>query len=146
MKIAQPEPRRRNALLRRPVIATSSAGVAESRSGPRNRAVRWKEPSLLRMTPFSTSAAQGRKSASLCVRWRYSARFIIDRTSRDQMLRIAEVPAHHVDKGGVALGGPYRRDMPDQPNRSADDPEAKPKPDGGGERAVDDRDRARRAT
>ena len=51
MKIAQPEPRRRNALFSRPVIATSSACVAESRSGPRNRAVRWNEPSLLRMTP-----------------------------------------------------------------------------------------------
>ena len=32
----QPEPRRRSALLRREVIATSSAGVALSRSGPRN--------------------------------------------------------------------------------------------------------------
>jgi hypothetical protein len=61
------------------------------------------------------------------------------------VLRITQVPAHHVHKGGIALGGPYRRDMPDQPNRSADDPEAKPKADSGSERAVDDRDRARRA-
>src|SRR5579863_5427092 len=103
MKTAQPEPRRRSALFSREVIATSSAGVAESRSGPRKRAVRWNEPSLLRMTPFSTKAAQGRKSARLCVRWRYSARFIIDRTSRDQMLRITQVAAHHVDKGGITL-------------------------------------------
>src|SRR5882672_8796609 len=103
MNTAQPEPSRRNALLRREVIATSSAGVAESRSGPRKRAVRWKVPSLLRMTPFSTSAAHGRKSARLCVRRRYSARFIIDRTSRDQVLRIAQVPPHHVDEGGIAL-------------------------------------------
>ena len=42
------------------VIATNSAGVAESRSGPRKRAVRWNDPSLLRTTPLSTSAAQGR--------------------------------------------------------------------------------------
>jgi hypothetical protein len=39
-KIAQPEPRRRSALLSRAVVATSSAGVALSRSGPRKRAVR----------------------------------------------------------------------------------------------------------
>src|SRR6185437_9379950 len=113
MKTAQPEPRRRRALLRRDVIATSSAGVAESRSGPRKRAVRWNEPSLLRMTPFSTSAAHGKKSARPWVRWRYSARFIIDRTSRDQMLRIAQVAAHHVDKGRIALGGPHGRDVAD---------------------------------
>src|SRR6202795_3488312 len=145
MKIAQPEPSRRRALLSRAVMAISSAGVAESRSGPRKRAVRWKEPSLLRMTPFSTSAAQGRKSARLCVRWRYSARFIMDRTSRDQMLRIPQVPADHVDKGGIALGGPYRGDVAEQPDQAADNPEAEPKADGGGERAVDDRHRARRA-
>src|SRR6266581_1661640 len=134
MNTAQPEPSRRSALLRREVIATSSAGVAESRSGPRKRAVRWKEPSLLRMTPFSTSAAQGRKSASLCVRWRYSARFIIGRTSRGQMLGIAEVPAHHIDKGGIALGGPNGRDVADQPDEATDEPAAKSEPDGGGER------------
>src|SRR5690606_40812904 len=62
-KIAHPEPRRRKALLSRPATATSSAGTAESRSGPRKRAVRWKLPSLLRTTPSPTSAAQGRKSA-----------------------------------------------------------------------------------
>jgi hypothetical protein len=50
-------------LLRRLVTETSSAGVAESRSGPRKRAVRWKPPSLLRTMPGATSAAQGRKSA-----------------------------------------------------------------------------------
>src|SRR6185437_15072721 len=115
MKTAQPEPRRRRALLRRDVIATSSAGVTESRSGPRKRAVRWNEPSLLRMTPVSTSAAQGRKSASVCVRRRYSARFIIGRTSRDQVLRVTQVPAHDVDKGGIAFCGPHGHDVTDQP-------------------------------
>src|SRR5579871_1648402 len=100
MKIAQPEPRRRNALFNRPVIATSSAGVEESRSGPRNFAVRWKEPSLLRMTPSPASAAQGRKSARLCAWRRYSARFIIGRTSPDHVLRIAKMPPHDIDKGG----------------------------------------------
>jgi hypothetical protein len=40
--------------------AASSAGVAESRSGPRNFAVRWKLPSLFSTTPSATSAAQGR--------------------------------------------------------------------------------------
>src|SRR5579884_2532975 len=145
MKTAQPEPKRRSALLSRDVMATSSAGVAESRSGPRKRAVRWKEPSLLRMTPRSTSAAHGRKSARLCERRRYSARFIIERTSSDQMLRITEVPPHHVDEGRIALGGPDGGEMAEQPDRTADHPEAQAKTDRGGERAVDDRDRARRA-
>src|ERR1700733_6047972 len=98
MKIAHPEPRRRSALLRREVIATNSAGVAESRSGPRNRAVRWNEPSLFRMTPCSTSAAQGRKSARLWDLRRYSARFIMDGPSGDKMRRVAEVAPHHVDE------------------------------------------------
>ena len=45
--------------------------------GPRNFAVRWNEPSLLRMIPSSTRAAQGRKSARRVLEWRYSARFIM---------------------------------------------------------------------
>ena len=65
--------------------------------------------------------------------------------SRDKVLRIAQVPAHHVDEGRVALGGPDRGEMADQPDRGADDPEAQPKTDRGGERAVDDRDRPGRA-
>src|SRR5579871_1555952 len=146
MKTAQPEPRRRSALLSRDVMATSSAGVAESRSGPRKRAVRWKEPSLLRMTPRSTSAAHGTKSARLCERRRYSARFIIERTSRHQMLRIAEVPPHNVYEGGIALGGPDGGEMAEQPDRAADHPEAEAKTDRGGERAVDDGDNEPGAT
>src|SRR5579883_2436869 len=142
MKTAQPEPRRRSALFSRDVMATSSAGVAESRSGPRKRAVRWKEPSLLRMTPRSTSAAHGRKSARLCERRRYSARFIIVRTSRDQMLRIAKMSPHNVDKGGIALGGPDGGEMAQQPDRASDDPKAQAETDRGGKCAVDDRDGA----
>src|ERR1700722_9652683 len=145
MKIAQPVPRRRSALLSLAVIATSSAGVEESRSGPRNFAVRWNEPSLLRMTPSRTSAAQGRKSARLCERRRYSARFIMDSASADEVLRIAEMAAHHIDKGRVPLGGPHCCEMRDKPDRAADDPETQAQADRRGERDVDDRDRPRRA-
>src|SRR3546814_6252692 len=56
---------------------TSSAGTALSRSGPRKRAVRWNEPSLLRTTPSPASATQGRKSAKRVEVRRYSARFIM---------------------------------------------------------------------
>ena len=59
-KMLQPEPRRRMALLMRPLTATSSAATAESRSGPRNLALRWNEPSLFKTTPEPTSAAHGR--------------------------------------------------------------------------------------
>src|SRR5258708_4913474 len=131
MKIAQPEPRRRSALFSREVMATSSAGVEESRSGPRKFAVRWNEPSLLRMTPSPIRAAHGRKSARLCGRLRYSARFIMAPTSPDQMLRIAEMPAHHVDEGRIALGGPDGGEMADQPDETTDDPEAQAEADGG---------------
>src|ERR1700674_5307506 len=105
MRTARREPSRRRALLTRAVMATSSAGVAESRSGPRNRAVRWNEPSLLRMRPFPTNAAQGRKSARPWLWRRYSARLIIRRTSRDQMLGVAQMPPHDIDEGGAAFGG-----------------------------------------
>ena len=60
-KTVQPEPSRRSALFSRAEVATNSAGVAESRSGPRNRAVRCRLPSLFRMTPGAINAAQGRK-------------------------------------------------------------------------------------
>src|SRR5258705_7889187 len=104
-KIAQPEPRRRSALLSRAVTPTSWAGVALSRSGPRKRAVRWNEPSSLRTTPSSTRAAQGRKSTRPAGRLRYSARFSIG-ASHAEMGGIAEVPAHHVDELRIALRRP----------------------------------------
>src|SRR5579875_2287577 len=121
-KIAQPEPRRRSALFRRDVTPTSSAGVALSRSGPRKRAVRWNEPSLLRTTPSSTKAAQGRKSARPAGRLRYSARFSIT-ASDPQMGGIAEVPTDDVDEERIAFGGPDGSRVPDRPEQSAWNPE-----------------------
>ena len=61
------------------------------------------------------------------------------------MLRMTEVPPHYVYEGRIALGGPDGGEMAEQPNRAADHPEAEAKTDRGGERAVDDGDRARRA-
>jgi len=60
------------------------------------------------------------------------------------MLRVAQMPPHDIDEGGVAFGGPDRREVPDQPDRGADDPQTKAKADRGSERAVDDCDGARR--
>src|SRR5579872_680038 len=97
------------------------------------------------MTPSATNAAHGKKSARLWLRWRYSARFIIRRTSRDQVLRITQVPAHDIDEGGVALRRPDGGDVADQPDEAAGDPETKTEPDRRGERAVHDRHGARRA-
>src|SRR5262249_22682122 len=148
-KIAQPEPSRRSALLSRAVVPTSSAGVAESRSGARNRAVRWKLPSLLRITPGATSAAQGRKSASILGFLRYSARFSMGKRLTSQlhakMRRIAEVPARDVNELRVASCGPDRRHVPDRPQQEAGDPQAKSQSDGSRQSAVSDRDRAGRA-
>jgi hypothetical protein len=64
MNSAQPDPKRRSALFKRADVAISSPCVALSRSGPRNRAVRWKLPSLFKTTPGATRPAQGSQSAS----------------------------------------------------------------------------------
>ena len=111
-----PNPSRRNALFSRPATATSSAGTAESRSGPRNFAVRWNEPSLLRTMPSSTRAAQGRKSASCVVERRYSARFIMV-LQTPEIAGDAKMPAHHVDELRIALGGPHRGGLTDHPQQ-----------------------------
>src|SRR5208337_2571521 len=71
--------------------------------------------------------------------------FIMIPPSRDQVLRIAQVPTHYVHEGRVALGGPDRGEMTDEPNCGADDPEAQPQTHCSGERAVDDRHRPGRA-
>src|SRR5215813_3411139 len=142
-KIAQAEPSRRSALLSRAVVPTSSAGVAESRSGPRNCAVRWKLPSLLRTTPGATSAAHGRKSASIFGFLRYSARFNMAFPLHAEMRWITQVSAHDVDELRVAFCGPDRGHVADRPQHEAGDPKAQTQADGSRERAVRDRDRAR---
>src|SRR5215471_17870653 len=143
-KIAQLDPSRRRALLSRAVVPTSSAAVAESRSGPRKRAVRWKLPSLLRITPGVTSAAHGRKSASTLGFLRYSARFNMASPLHAKMRWITQVSAHDVDELRVALCGPDRRHVTDRPEHKSCDPEAQPQSDSSRERAVGDRDRAGR--
>jgi hypothetical protein len=42
------------------VVMTSSASVALSKSGPRNRKVVWNEPFLLKTIPGATNIAQGK--------------------------------------------------------------------------------------
>src|SRR5262245_27549556 len=129
-KIAQPEPSRRSALLSRAVVPTSSAGVAESRSGPRNRAVRWKLPSLLSITPGATSAAQGKKSASILGFFRYSARFSMrKRLTRQDVTDSGGVGARRRRTARRALR-PDRRHVPDRPQQEANDPQPKSQSDG----------------
>src|SRR5262249_24497888 len=142
-KIAQPEPNRRSALLSRAVVPTSSAGVAESRSGPRNRAVRWKLPSLLTTTPGATSAAHGRKSASIFGFLRYSTRLNIVCPSDPEMGAVAQMPAHHVDELRVVLCRPHRCHVPNRPEDETGDPQAQTQADRRRKRAVGDGNRAR---
>src|SRR6056297_1125890 len=127
MKTAQPEPSRRSALLSRADVATSSAGVAESRSGPRNRAVRCRLPSLFRMTPGATNAAQGRKSAIRADLERYSARRII--SSDPEQGRITEMPPRHFSDLCVSLRGPDCEEVADQPKCEAHEPKPQAEPD-----------------
>src|SRR5215471_14190333 len=65
-------------------------------------------------------------------------------TSRIEMGGIAHVPAHHFDEQGVALRGPDGSHVAERPQHEPGDPQAKPEPDGGGHRPVEDRDRTRR--
>src|SRR5215510_2758867 len=60
------------------------------------------------------------------------------------MQRIAHVPSHHLDEEGVALGGPDRRHMTDDPEDKPCDPQAQSKTDCGRDRAVEDGDSPRR--
>src|SRR5262249_3369419 len=57
---------------------------------------------------------------------------------------IAHVPAHHFNEQGVALRGPDGSHVAERPQHEPGDPQAKPEPDGGGHRPVEDRDRTRR--
>jgi hypothetical protein len=116
-------------------MATSSDGVAESRSGPRKRAVRWNEPSLLR-----TEVGEDLSFPTIFGEAHHAP------PSRGQVLGIAQVPAHDLDEGGVALGRPDRGEVADQPDRSSREPEPEAQSDRRGKRAVQDGDRPRRAT
>src|SRR6056297_1275709 len=142
MKTAQREPSRRSALLSRADVATSSAGVAESRSGPRNRAVRRRLPSLFRTTPGATSAAQGRKSARRADLERYSARRIIG--SDPKPGRVAQVSARHLGDLRIPLGGPNGEEMTNEPECEAHEPKTQAQPNGGRQGAIGNGDGARR--
>src|SRR5258708_7646651 len=66
-------------------------------------------------------------------------------TSRTEMGRIAHVPAHHLHEQRVALRGPDGSHVAERPQHEPGEPEAKPEPDGGRHRAIEDRNRARRS-
>src|SRR6266852_7945613 len=95
--------------------------------------------------PSSTKAAQGRKSTRCDMDRRYSPRFIMCMSSNGEMAGDAQMTAHHVDELRISLGGPDGAGMADQPKQKTRDPEPQPQAKGCGERAVEDRDRARRA-
>src|SRR5690606_12600919 len=133
-KIAQPEPSRRSALLRRAEVATSSAFVTLSRSGPRKRIVRWNEPSLLSTVPGATSAAHGSQSARRAGRFRYSARFIMGSPSCIEQNSVLEVPAEDRHEIRVVARTPYRKRMSYEPQQHARHPQLKAQSDCRGQR------------
>ncbi|MGY3547434.1 hypothetical protein ACVW0W_003201 [Bradyrhizobium sp. USDA 4469] len=57
----------------------------------------------------------------------------------------AQMSAHGIDEGGIAPGGPDGRHVADEPEDKTRNPEPKFEPQGCRKRAVDDRDRPRRA-
>lgn len=52
--------------------------------------------------------------------------------------------AHHIDEGGIALGGPDRGHVADEPEDETRDPQPQSKSKGSRQCAVDNRDRPRR--
>src|SRR3954453_5280481 len=56
----------------------------------------------------------------------------------------AQMSAHHIDEGGIALGGPDGGHVADEPEDETRDPQPQSKSKGGCQRAVDDRNRPRR--
>src|SRR5205823_743951 len=68
-----------------------------------------------------------------------------DLASCAEMRRVAHMPAYYVDEQRITLGCPHCRRMADHPKHEPGDPQAKPEADRGRERAVEDRDSARRA-
>jgi hypothetical protein len=129
-KIAQPEPRRRKALLSRRRRRPVRPATAESRSGPRNFAVRWKLPSLFSTTPSSRPARP--RAGSRRGGWRlaifgevHHGRALTPRDGRG----CADAGAH-LDEERIALGRPDGREMADGPDGEADQPEAQAEADG----------------
>src|SRR5690606_24709163 len=121
---------RRSALFNRADVAISSPCVALSRSGPRKRAVRWKEPSLLSTTPGATRPAQGSQSASRAGRLRYSARFIMVFALNVQQSAVLDVPREHGHELRIESRTPHCQRVADDPEREAGQPELQPKADG----------------
>src|SRR5882757_3886701 len=63
--------------------------------------------------------------------------------SNVEMTGNAQVSAHHIDKGGIALGGPDGGHVADEPENETRDPQPQSKSKGRRQRGVDDRDRSR---
>ena len=57
---------------------------------------------------------------------------------------MVDVAGQHLDEGGVLAGCPDGDRMGDQPQQDAGNPQPQSKTDRGGQRAIDDRHRARR--
>src|SRR5713101_3167916 len=65
--------------------------------------------------------------------------------SNGEMARDAQMTAHHVDELRIALGGPDRGGLTENPEQETGEPQPQAETEGCGERAVENRDRARRA-
>ncbi|VCU06718.1 hypothetical protein RHODGE_RHODGE_01365 [Rhodoplanes serenus] len=55
------------------------------------------------------------------------------------------MPADHFHEHWIAFGCPYGREVADSPESETDEPEPKAKAESGRQRAIEDRDRPRRA-
>ena len=116
-----------SALFRRRYTATSSAAVADSRSGPRNRAERCSERVLVRVHALVDQRRPGRVSRRGAAACRgISARVSMRRPAGAR--GSADVDA--TSTNCASRSPPTPRKGADRPDGEADEPEAKPQSDG----------------
>jgi hypothetical protein len=120
---AQPEPSRRNALLSRAHAPMSSAGIAESRSGPR-KPRRALEAAVLAEDDARSNERRPRQIVSKHC-WLLAIFSEVQHRAplHAEMGRITHMPAHHVDELSVALCRPDRGQVPNRPQHETGDPQ-----------------------
>ena len=127
-------------LLARAQAETSSASVALSRSGPRKR-----ERALEAAVLVEDDARRDQRRPGQMVGEPVGAVTIFAQGSACEIALLAEVAEQHRREVRIAPGGEHGEAVPDRPQDEPGEPLLEAEPDRGGDRAVDDREAARRA-
>ena len=139
------QPIRRSALFNRADVAISSPCVALSRSGPRNRAVRWKLPSLFKTTPRRDQPGPGQPIGQ-----QRGVLAVFGEVQHGGVPSHVQQWAVRMCRANTAMNCGSRARTPDRQRKwptiqsTTPNPQLQAQPHGGGQRAVGDRHGARR--